>query len=474
MTAKLFQNPPKQPNTAKPRTPSAATSGAAKQHRLPNQLMAFANTLLLSDNNEDLYRNILEIAADLLGACQGSVMLIDENREDLHVVHTKGMSTEITRYLRLQVGIGIAGKVAKSGTPLLVSNVENDLRIAVMINRPHYKSKSLVSIPLKLNEKVLGVLNLSDKWDLSPFSEEDLDLLTSFSTLASLMIERTQVMEEVCRFEQLSLTDPLTGIYNRRFLNNRIDEEINRSRRQGLEFTILFIDLDHFKNYNDQFGHLAGDEALSKTAEIIKAELRGMDIVARFGGEEFCVLLPGVSKQQAQLVAERIREGVEQERFTGKEGLTDGGLTASLGIAAFPEDGTTLISLLQASDKALYQAKTSGRNRSVAFKPEPADIQRHLTNAEWRYCTLCERGFLSNAKFSCKHDYCNGQLGDIWDWEVIRDLNHSYPETPVLGEEYPLFGASYLKNLRRYPPRKSSVSSMQSTIHMGSLQEMNR
>lgn len=337
-----------------------------KLSELSKRLMSHANTLLLSQSKEDLYGVILEIAADLLSACQGSIMLIDKNGEDMHVVQTKGMNSEIARYLRMQVGRGIAGKVAKSGAPLLVDDVEKDPDLA-MRNRPRFKSKSLISIPLKLNEKVLGVLNLSDKANLTRFNQADLKLLTSFSTLASLVIERWLVMEDACRFEQLSLIDPLTGIYNRRFLDARLEEELNRSLRQGLEFTVLFIDLDHFKKYNDQYGHLAGDAALRKTAEIIKASLRDMDIVARYGGEEFCVLLPGTSKRLSLHVAERILEGIGQERFP-----CGARLTASLGIASFPEDAGTLASLLHASDMALYLAKASGRNRLVAAQPAPA------------------------------------------------------------------------------------------------------
>ena len=366
MTAGSLQTPLNQANTGKPQGPKDTVPVQAELNYWPsNRMASFADTLLLSGSKEGLYNNILEIAANLLSACQGSVMLVDKDGEDIRVVQTKGINTEIPRCSRVQMGIGIAGNVAKSGIPLLVEDVEKDLSVP-MRNRARFKSKSFISAPLKLNDKVLGVLNLSEKRDLTPFSKADLTLLTSFSTLASLMVERTHYMEETCRLEQLSLTDPLTGIYNRRFLNDRIEEEINRSLHKGLEFTVLFIDLDHFKVYNDRFGHLAGDEALKRTAKIIKAALRGMDIVARFGGEEFCVLLPGASKQSALPVAERIREGIERMKIPGGEGLTAGRLTASLGVASFPEDGTALTTLLHASDMALYRAKTTGRNRFVA------------------------------------------------------------------------------------------------------------
>lgn len=365
------------PSETGDRCPISAADGAARVSGLWSRMTSFAHSLLVSDGKEDLYTNILDIAADLLSACQGSIMLIDRNGEDIHVVRSKGRSAEFAGPLKLRVGTGIAGIVAKTGTPLLVSDVEKDLRIA-MQNRPHYETKSLISIPLKINEKIIGVLNLSDKVDLVSFNDEDLDLLTLFSILASLLIERTRVMEEACRFEQLSLTDPLTGLFNRRFLNNRIEEELNRSLHQGLEFTLIFIDLDHFKKYNDRFGHLAGDYALKRAAEIIKSAVRCMDVVARFGGEEFCVLLPGISKQTAMIVAERIREGIEGEILRRGEEL--GRLTASLGIATFPENGSTVTTLLHAADIAAYQAKECGRNRSVAASPAPVTTQRRIAN----------------------------------------------------------------------------------------------
>jgi len=345
----------------------------SEQRELSVRMMKFADSLVRSESKEELCKTILHSATDLTGACQGSIMLISTDGRHLQVVQAKGNRSESVHHLDLPVGTGIAGSVAQRATALLVRDVERDPRTA-RHNRPRFKSKSLISIPFLLNDEVLGVLNLSDKGDLTQFSEADLKLLTTFSAFASLAIERIQAREENCRLEQLSCTDPLTGSYNRRFLNARLEEEVNRSQRQELEFTLLFIDMDHFKGYNDRFGHLAGDEALVKTTLIVKSNLREMDILARFGGEEFCVLLPGTSKRRGQLVAERIRLGVERERFQGAEGPGPGRLTVSLGVATYPEDGSTVTSLLNASDAALYQAKASGRNRITAAKPvSPGD-----------------------------------------------------------------------------------------------------
>ena len=337
----------------------------ARASSLSGRLLSLTNTLLQVGSKDELYKTILEIAADLLSASQGSIMLIDKNGETMHIVFTKGMTLHIAQCLPMKVGKGIAGKVAQTGQPLLINDIEKDSRVA-MINRPRFKSKALICIPLKLKEKIIGVLNLSDKADLAPFTDADLQLLTSFANLASLMIERTLVLEESVRFEQLSVTDALTGLYNRRFLKSRIEEELNRSNHQGLNLTILFIDLDFFKNYNDICGHLAGDEALRRTAAIIQASLREMDTVARYGGEEFCALLPGTSKVEAMMVADRIRSEIEAEKFSGERSLPLGRLTASIGVASFPEDGRTYTALIHASDIALYQAKANGRNRVIA------------------------------------------------------------------------------------------------------------
>ncbi|WP_239027009.1 sensor domain-containing diguanylate cyclase [Geomonas oryzisoli] len=347
----------------------------SKENALSERLMSLTDTLLQIDSKDLLYESILKIASELIDATQGSIMLIDKDGVGMQIVFTLGMTLNIARCLQLKVGKGIAGMVAKTGQPLLVNDVEKDSRVA-MTNRLRFKSKSLICIPLKLKNKVIGVLNLSDKKNLRPFTHSDLMLLTSFANLASLMIERTEVLEESVRFEQLSVTDPLTGLYNRRFLKSRLEEELNRSARQGLNLTVIFIDLDFFKSYNDLCGHLAGDEALKLTADIIKESLREMDIVARYGGEEFCAVLPGTSKAEAMIVAERIRAEIENKRFPGESDIPLRRLTASLGIASFPEDGRTFNDLVHASDVALYEAKARGRNRIVAARTssQPGEV----------------------------------------------------------------------------------------------------
>jgi len=184
-----------------------------------------------------------------------------------------------------------------------------------------------------------------------------------------LMIDRAALLEKAGQFEQLSITDPLTGLYNRRFLEDRLQEEFSRSERQQQTFCLIMADLDSFKIYNDICGHLAGDNALKKAASLMRRTARDMDVVTRYGGEEFCLILPATGKKESLFIGERIRRAIEAEGFPGESHLPLGRLTISLGVATFPIDGTTANELIHAADLALYHAKELGRNRLILYDP---------------------------------------------------------------------------------------------------------
>jgi diguanylate cyclase (GGDEF)-like protein len=339
------------------------------------RLIAMISALSLCANCEELYRNVVDMAADLLEAGSGSLMLIEEDGEVLQVKAAKGMHPALARSMRVRVGAGIAGRVAGSGLPLLVADIEKDSRTAIL-NRPRFRTKSFLSVPLKLRERIIGVLNLADKENNGIFSQSDLNVLAAFAGHAAQMTERTRAFERTSLLEELSVTDPLTGLYNRRLLEKRLDEEISRSRRQEQNFSLLMIDLDNFKAYNDLCGHPGGDHALEKTAALLQGSAREMDVVARYGGEEFCVLVTGTAKKESVFVAERVRRAIENEPFPREKELPRGRLTASIGVAAFPEDGESAADLLRAADLALYQAKDEGRNRIVLFDPKRRQASR--------------------------------------------------------------------------------------------------
>ena len=271
--------------------------------------------------------------------------------------------------LRIRPGEGIAGKVFAEGNPILVRDIESDHRVQ-RSKRPRYKTKSFMSIPLKLEDRTIGILNIADKITGDVFSEEDLRCLMSVASYASVAIERSEFFMRFEELKKISITDPLTTLLNRRYFQERLHEEVERSKRHGLPLSLMMIDIDHFKSFNDRYGHPAGDEALKLAAACMRNTIRTIDVAARYGGEEFTVILPQTTKSSAQTIAERICRDVEKIDFAFAREKDRGSMTVSIGLASFPEDADTLEDLIRNSDRALYLAKEHGRNRVVLFNRE--------------------------------------------------------------------------------------------------------
>jgi diguanylate cyclase (GGDEF)-like protein len=169
-------------------------------------------------------------------------------------------------------------------------------------------------------------------------------------------------------FKQQAITDGLTGLYNRRFFNEEIEREIARSYRHFLRMSLILLDVDHFKKYNDTNGHQAGDLVLKKVASVLRNETRVCDMECRYGGEEFALILPETNKTQALMIAEKLRRQIEETEFPHQNRQPSGNLTASLGVATFPDDAVNSKDLIDTADAGLYKAKEQGRNGVVAVK----------------------------------------------------------------------------------------------------------
>ncbi len=207
---------------------------------------------------------------------------------------------------------------------------------------------------------IIVVGNLLEK----PYTRDDLELLMLLAGQSAVIIEN---IELYLKTKQMAITDEMTGLYNYRYFRKRLIEEINRSSRTGRKFSILMVDVDHFKKLNDTYGHQEGDMVLRGFADILRRSVRPMDIVARYGGEEFAVILTEFDLRANPHRAEAIREAIEKHTFRGKR-FRIKGVTASFGVSVFPEDGTSPDELCIKADEALYEAKRSGRNR-VCFCP---------------------------------------------------------------------------------------------------------
>lgn len=230
---------------------------------------------------------------------------------------------------------------------------------------------SIALLPLWRHGALIGLLGLGSLDDARFTSDMATDFLQHMSSIVAICLENVINIE---RLKHLGFMDPLTGVNNRRYVEQRLAEEIGRTRRRAGDFCCLYIDIDHFKRINDSFGHLSGDEVLREVASRVKTELRLSDTLGRFGGEEFVVLLPETHLADACNVAERIRAGIADKLFL--IGQNEHRVTVSIGAAnldiAVPDQAIKLLGqqMLAQADKALYQAKGSGRNRVQAIKPE--------------------------------------------------------------------------------------------------------
>lgn len=286
------------------------------------------------------------------------VLLLDEQKENLYIAATDGYLAENRRNIRIKLGEGVTGKVAVSGKPLLVPDVT---KLEGYIQGVK-EVRSEVAVPLKVKDKLIGVFNVESK-RFNAFDKRDIRLLSILSTPVAIAIQNAWLHQQM---KNLAVTDDLTGLHNFRYLRERLEEEVKRAQRYERPLALVMADIDYFKNYNDAFGHPEGNRVLKKLANILKANVREVDIVGRYGGEEFIIILPEAGKEEAQEIAERIRLKVEKHKFINKNNRSDGkklALTLSLGITSCFQENITPQGLVQKVDQALYQAKGKGRNR---------------------------------------------------------------------------------------------------------------
>jgi diguanylate cyclase (GGDEF)-like protein len=284
----------------------------------------------------------------------GSILLIDTDSV-LRVVIARGLPDEVSD-LTMEIGQGISGYVAATGRPLLIPNVEVDPRFGRR-NHERYYTHSLISSPLLRMGTVLGVINVNNKRSQESFVSEDLCLLDAIAGHAAVALGNAQQYEETLRRAQ---RDALTGLANHAHLFATLELEVERALRYERKLSVAMIDIDNFKQYNDRFGHRAGDEALVRVADSLSEISRVHDIVARYGGEEFTVVLPETDHQGSLAFGEKVRQMIEGTGF-GSDGHEE--LTVSVGIAELSAENGTATTLIDAADGQLYRAKSLGRNR---------------------------------------------------------------------------------------------------------------
>ncbi|MDT7542900.1 MAG: hypothetical protein QOE33_2804 [Acidobacteriota bacterium] len=336
-----------------------------RRMRVAYHLQAFTEQIN-SVEPDEAYAAILRHSTELLRSERASLLLFDESANELQVKAAVGPRAKAARDVRVRFGEGVSGSVLREGRPLVV----RDLMPAGQSPAPaerKYKTGSFISYPLIVGNRKVGVLNMTDKAGGGTYDDLDLNLLDMLAPQMALALDRAEWHQKATQFQLLSITDALTGLLNRRYLEERLSEELERSKRHRFPVSFLMLDIDNFKEYNDRFGHQAGDIALEMTAQCLKTALRTADVAARYGGEEFSVLLPQTNLAEAHIIAERIRHRVEHTAFPHRESQPGGAVTVSIGISTFGPKVDTPESIIGAADQSLYQAKSRGKNRVEAY-----------------------------------------------------------------------------------------------------------
>jgi diguanylate cyclase (GGDEF)-like protein len=315
-----------------------------------------------STDPENTYTAILTNSKDLLLAERASLLIVDERANELVLKAGVGLTAPVADVARIRIGEGVAGGVLETGRPLVVENIETTGIHPAPAER-QYKTNSFISYPIRFADRTIGILNVTDKSSGEKYNDIDLSLLEIIGPQMALALERAEWQERAKEFQLMSITDQLTGLLNRRYLQERMNEEVNRSRRYDYPMSFLMIDIDDFKSYNDLNGHQAGDHALQITAHCLKVALRAADVACRYGGEEFGILLPQTPLNEATVIAERMRQRVAETIYPHGHSQSLGRVTISIGISTFGKGVDTPERIIAAADRALYNAKSKGKNR---------------------------------------------------------------------------------------------------------------
>lgn len=331
----------------------------ANQKRTLEQLAAFneiAKALTSTLETNEVLALVMEKISKLLNPSSWSLLLEGDDGQ-LYFEICVGPAATALKALRIPIGEGIAGSVFRSQQPRLVVNPRSDADFAPRFDElTRFRTTSVLAVPLMSHGKSFGVVELVNGEGMPAFTEEDLQTVVGISEFAAIAIENARNFK---RAQELNQMDEHTGLYNARHLNAQLANEVARSERFARPLAVLFIDVDNFKQVNDQHGHLVGSAVLKEIGKVISHSIRAIDSAYRYGGDEFAVLLLETTTAGASDVANRILNAVRYHQYPN----LNMPMTLSIGVASFPDHARTATGLVDAADKAMYRAKKGGRDQ---------------------------------------------------------------------------------------------------------------
>jgi diguanylate cyclase (GGDEF)-like protein len=320
-------------------------------------LYNISKSLSTESEMDKLLSQVVKEVSHALKVHRMNIMLVNEDRTEMSIVAGFGMPHQ-EKDVKVKLSEGIYGLVSQTGQAEVFNDLETNPRFKA-IHGIDDDTSSVICAPFKGHGQVIGIVN-AYKLGGESFDTAAFELLMAASNQVGIALENARLFEET---RVLSITDGLTALYNRRYFMERLAEEFDRTKRYKRPLSLIFIDIDHFKKFNDTNGHPEGDLLLRSFAEIMKKFARKYDVVARYGGEEFIIILPETDREMAKITAERLRSEVEKTNFKGAQTQPLGRVTISSGVASFQENTASFEELIKMADDAMYRAKEAGRNR---------------------------------------------------------------------------------------------------------------
>ena len=308
---------------------------------------------------------VVENLASLTGARRVSLLDRRSSAEELVLRYAVGLPPEVKPGTRIKMAQSVAGRVVERARPVVVGDVRSS-EFRDLAHPERFQTSTFMIVPLVSQARVLGVLAFSDPKDGRPFTPMSLERVLPIVDTGAAVLRNARIIRQL---RAASVLDGVTKLFNRRYFDRTLRNETVRSKRYGHPVSLLLADLDDFKIYNDTLGHLAGDTALRRVGKILKEVFRETDIVCRFGGDEFAVIMPETGREAAQHVLRRLGDELAGADFEGARCLPLGRFEASCGIATFPEDADNPRDLVQAADEKLYEVKRAKKRDRVENAP---------------------------------------------------------------------------------------------------------
>ena len=342
-------------------------NGFSQQNWFLDSILGMCEHLSFVEDTDKLTAVFVNNLSEMFNAGKVSFMLLDENKGELSIKAFQGLDPAFTTE-KVKLGESFSGQVAKEGKSLLVKNIEDEYPSLPKSRLSHYSSKSFIIVPVKLGQKTIGVVSLTDRKEQGLFNEYDLKALDLASRYFALCIENSKLRENN---KQFTVLDPLTNLFNHSYFHEQLLDEISRAERYRRPLSVVIFGIDKFTDYNKIHGYASGDNVLRKIGSLLKENMRQIDLPCRYGADEFSIILPETKLREAAIAGDKIREKINSAVFTEtasrKASLGMARLTVSVGVAEH-SIGLAEEELSRRAAIALSEAQQKGGNQVCVFK----------------------------------------------------------------------------------------------------------